>query len=262
MRFCPIFSPRIVLALIGSILGAPVLAQPQTDFYITSRACLAAGLLSPTECRDAFANAEAEFEDSVPVFDDQSACERHFSRCTISFATPSDPTALRFGPAMKGIQVIVTSKDRTVVPVLGGSHPAIQFSARTVLERRDIRSSTRYQEAQARWAAAQRPQEQPTSDPSTWALRGRVDIGRDDAPAQPSLPPLATKLLEWCRQFCEAVTMRADRSHESSPAHPGLFAPHLDAVAQFGEPLATRHFRPLAGARRLVPPRFVHASEG
>src|SRR5215217_7445694 len=126
---------RAALALSGfALLAFPVQAETRTALYVTSRACQTEGLLSAEQCRNAFANAEAEYYDNVPVFDKKEECEKHFRHCAISFAEPPDPKALRFVPAMKGVQVTVNSEqDRMVAPVLESSQSAVNFGRRTVL---------------------------------------------------------------------------------------------------------------------------------
>ncbi len=63
----------------GLILPAlPLRAEPRTAVYVTSRACQTEGLLSPTECRNAFANAEAEYLDGAPVFNTGRAYLKNF----------------------------------------------------------------------------------------------------------------------------------------------------------------------------------------
>lgn len=254
---------RMVLVLLGLVIGAPGLqAEQATGFYLTSRACFAEGLLLPTECRNAFANAEAEFDDAVPVFDDQRECERHFRRCTISFTTLSNPKALRFAPAMKGVQVTVADdKRRTAVPVLNSRHPAIRFAPRVVAERHDERSAVRQQEAQARWTAAQKAEEMPGGEPSTWTPRGRVDHTTDRQTEPPSAL-LEQRLRDWCKRFCAGVTGDPSRGSALAHLHSGLFAPHPDAGAQAGDPLTTCHFRPSDQAAPPAPPRFVRPPRG
>jgi uncharacterized protein YgiB involved in biofilm formation len=255
---------RMVLVVFGLVIGAPGLrAEQATAFYLTSRACFAEGLLSPTECSNAFANAEGLFVAAVPAFDPHGVCARHFRRCTISFTKTPNPKALRFAPAMKGVQVTVTvDKNRTAVPVLNSKHPAIHFASRTVAERQDERSAVRQQEAQARWTAAQKPEEKPVGEPSTWILRGRVDHNTDRPPSEPQSALLEQRLRDWCKRFCARVTGDPSRGSTLAHLHSGLFAPHLDAGAQAGGPLATRHFRPSDRATPSAPPRFVRSPRG
>jgi hypothetical protein len=125
MRGCRASGLRAVLALSSlALVAASVQAKPRISVYITSRACETDGLLSAEQCRNAFANAEAEFNDRAPIFSDQEVCERQFSRCVISFAEPPNPKALRYSPAMSGVQVTVNADlDRIVVPILDSSYP-------------------------------------------------------------------------------------------------------------------------------------------
>jgi hypothetical protein len=190
------------------------------------------GLLTPDECRNAFTNAEAEYNDAVPVFDQQADCEKEFRRCVISFAELAHPsTALRFAPKMKGVQVSVTSaKVRTVVPVLEGGHPAVRFDSRTVLSVQDVRSPLRQQDAQTRWAAFQ----------------GQV---------------LAPKFIEWCKQFCEAFSKQSKSASGPSEPSAGLWSPRVDPGARSYAGIETHRFSPRRPLGPVNQPRFVPRGE-
>jgi hypothetical protein len=245
---------QAVVALSGLMLIPPPLqAEPRTAFYVTSRGCQTDGLLSAGECLNAFANAEAEYFDGAPLFDRQEACEKLFRRCVISFAEPPDPKALRYAPALKGVQVNVSSEhDRTAVPVIDGSHPAVSFGRRTVAQRQDDRSSVKQQDAQARWAAVQRPAKE-----STWVLRGRVDPPNRDTSA-PTHSSLALGLIDWCRRFCGGLPARG---HQAAGPDTGLLAPRPDPGAQVhGEVDPRRFSRPTIPASPRLP-RFVGRDE-
>lgn len=224
---------RVVPALLGIAVVSPAQAETRAAVYVTSRACQADDLLTFDQCRNAFANAEAEFYDNVPVFERQDACEKQFRRCMISFAEPPDPEALRYSPTMRGVQVTVTStRERTVVPVMEARHPAISFSPRTVLTRQDGRSPERQEEARARWATFQAA----AAGESTLALRGSLD----GHPAR-------------CRPFCPKGASGVARP--SAP--PSLFAPRLDGGSRSYEALDTGRFvQPRAPLEDGLP-RFV-----
>ncbi|MBM6584373.1 DUF1190 domain-containing protein [Microvirga sp. BT689] len=244
------------LALSGFVLLAlPLQAETRTALYVTSRTCQTEGLLSADQCRNAFANAEAEYYDNVPVFDGKEQCEKQFRHCAISFAEPPDPKALRYVPAMKGVQVTVSSEqDRMVVPVLESSHPAVSFGRRTVLERQDFRSPVKQQEAQIRWAASQKPQRQ--SDTSTWTLRGPVDVPllRESEP-----PPafLAPKLMTWCIRFCEAFPGRTSKISGANSTGAEFFVPARDVGAQPYEAIEAHRFSPRTSSEPKMLPGFV-----
>lgn len=223
---------RAVLALSGLVLIAPPLrAETRTAIYVTRATCEMEALLTPEECRNAFTNAEAEYNDAVPVFDQQADCKKEFRRCVVSFAEPAPPsTALRFAPKMKGVQVSVTSaKVRTVVPVLEGSHPAVRFDSRTVLNLQDVRSSLKQQDSQMRWAAFQKQ-------------------------------ALAPKFIEWCKRYCDAFSKRGNSASPPSAPNTGLWSPRIDPGARSYASIETHRFsqrRPLdpAGQPRFVPRR-------
>jgi hypothetical protein len=219
MRRCFTYALGAGLTLAGLLLvQSPVRAGPRTAVYVTSRACEAHGLFTEEECRNAFANAEAEFHD---------------------------------------VQVTVASEhERTVVPVLDGSHPAVSFGSRTVLDRRDFRSSLKQQDAQARWAAFQERLESPAS-----TLRGPLDPSFAHAPPEPRLAALAPRLIEWCERFCGPLAGRSNR--EAAPPQPGtsLFSPGLDAGARSYDPGRTRYFSKQSPLSSRPMPRFLHKDE-
>lgn len=248
MRFNPRCGLRAVLALLGLVLiPAALQAKPRSTVYVTTRACQTYGLLSQQECRNAFANAEAEFSENVPVFDEQDECERQFSRCVISFPSIADPKATLFAPMMKGVRITVQSdNDRTVVPVLEGNHSAIQFDPRTILRLQDHRSSLKQQNARNRWIAFQRSQE--FQDAFMPAAQQSME------PQQVSLAP---KLAEWCRRFCEHARAPDMSAPPVIQAHRSLFSPDIDAGAHVQEAADTHRF-----SKRNMPvirsqPRFV-----
>jgi hypothetical protein len=227
------YALRLVLALSGLVIASPPLrAETRAVIYVTRATCEMDGLLNAEECRNAFANAEAEYNDAVPVFDQQADCEREFRRCVISFAELAQPsTALRFAPKMKGVQVsVISAKVRTVVPVLEGGHPAVRFDNRTVTSMQDVRSSLKQEEAQMRWAAFQRQ-------------------------------ALAPKFVEWCKRFCDAITKRDNPASGSSEPSSGLWSPRVDPGARSYASIETHRFsprRPLVSANQ---PRFVPRGE-
>ncbi len=232
MRHAPTYAVRATLVLCGLLISPPIQSATRTSVYVTRGTCQADSLLSMEECRNAFANAEAEFNDNVPVFARQEECEKQFRRCVISFAElPSSSTVLRYVPKMRGVQVSVESEqDRTVVPILDGNHPAVSFGRRSILNPQEFRSPLRQEEARNRWASFQR---------------------------QMAVP----KFIEWCKRFCVALSEdRSQTSLESAPTST-LFKPTIDAGAQAYRPLETHHFRSPSAPVIRVQPRFVPIEE-
>ncbi len=220
---------RAGLLLCGLVSLAPTLqARMRTAIYVTTKACQVDSLLSPEECRNAFANAEAEFNDSAPIFDKQDECEKQFPRCVISFSEPPRFSAeLRYTPKMKGVQVTVISEhDRTVIPVLEARHPAVRFGSRTVVSSQDYRSPLKQQDAQARWAEFQ---------------------------SQLIIP----KLIEWCKRFCLALSDSGKPTPAAGHLSPAFFIPILDAGAQSYDPIETRQFSSATVPIARTQPRFV-----
>jgi hypothetical protein len=253
MQWCQASHFRAAIALSSLALFAPsVQAKPRSAVYVTSRACETDGLLSAEQCRNAFANAEAEFNDRAPIFADKEACERQFPRCAISFAEPPNPKALRYSPAMKGVQVTVDAdRDRTVVPVLEGSHSGVNFNRRTVVSRQDSRIPARQPDGELQQVASAAP-----PDSSTWMLRGTVDS------SVPVLPPsqllsLAPRLAAWCTRFCTGFSGPGPRA--SNPTKPGigLFVPVIDVGARPYETFDTHRFSRTGLPVPRTQPRFV-----
>ena len=253
MQWCQASGFRAAIALSSLALLAPsVQAKPRTAVYSTSRACETDGLLSAEQCRNAFANAEAEFNDRAPIFADKEACERQFTRCAISFAEPPNPKALRYSPAMRGVQVTVEAdRDRTVVPVLEGSPPAVNFNRRTVVSREDSRTRARQPDAGPQQVASAAP-----PDSSTWKLRGTVDF------SVPVLPPsqlssVAPRLAAWCTRFCTGFSGPGPRGPDPSKPGTGLFMPAVDVGARPYETFDTHRFSRTGLPAPRNQPRFV-----
>jgi hypothetical protein len=244
---------RAAIALSSLALLAPsVQAKPRSAVYITNRACETDGLLSAEQCRNAFANAEAEFNDRAPIFADKEACERQFPRCAISFAEPPNPKALRYSPAMKGVQVTVDADlDRTVIPVLEGSHPTVNFNRRTVLSRQDSRTRARQPDAEPQQVASATP-----PDSSTWTLRGTVDS------SVPVLPPsqlssLGPRLTAGCTRFCTGFSGPDPRASDPIKSGSGLFVPAVDVGARAYETIDTHRFSRTGLPVPRTQPHFV-----
>ncbi len=232
MRRGQIHALRAGLMLCSLVSLAPTLeAGTRTAIYITTKACQMNGLLSAEECRNAFANAEAEFNDSAPIFDKQEECEKQFPRCVVSFSEPPrSSTELRYVPKMKGVQVTVTSQlDRTVLPVLEARHPGVSFSARTVVNNQNFRSPIKQQEAQNRWAEFQ---------------------------SQLLIP----KLIDWCKRFCLALSDGGKPTSAGGHLSPAFFAPILDAGARSYELIETHQFSSATVPITRTQPRFVRRS--
>ncbi len=229
MRRGQMHSLRAGLVLCSLFSLAPALqAGVRKANYVTTKACQMDSLLSAEECRNAFANAEAEFNDSAPIFEKQEECEKHFPRCVISFSEPPrSSTELRYTPKMKGVQVTVNSQlDRTVIPVLETRHPAVSFGDRTVVSSQDFRSPIKQQEAQNRWAEFQ---------------------------DQLIIP----KLIEWCKRFCLALSDRGKPASAEVHLSPAFFVPILDVGAQSYDPIETHQFSSATVPITRTQPRFV-----
>jgi hypothetical protein len=232
MRRGQIHALRASLVLCSLVSLVPTLqAGTRTAIYVTTKACQMNSLLSADECRNAFANAEAEFNDSAPIFYKQGECEKQFPRCVVSFSEPPrSSTELRYVPKMKGVQVTVTSQlDRTVTPVLEAMHPAVRFGARTVVSSQDFRSPIKQQEAQKRWAEFQ---------------------------SQLIIP----KLIEWCKRFCLALSDSGKPTAAGGHLSPAFLVPILDAGAQSYDPIETRQFSSATVPITRTQPRFVRRS--
>ncbi|GEO16891.1 hypothetical protein MAE02_45870 [Microvirga aerophila] len=259
MQRCRTYALPAFLALSGLVLDTPASqASTRTATYVTSQACQTQGLLSADECQNAFANAEAEFEDEAPVFDKQDECERHFRRCVISFSgVQQSSKVLRYVPRMKGVRVTVSAQQgRTVVPVLESHHPAVSFSSRTVQDLRDARSPLRQQDSQTRWAAFQRRLEG-----STPALRGTLDGVFHQNTPEPRFASLAPKLIEWCKRFCGSLPVGGHQSLAAPQSGTGLFSPNIDVGPHPEGPVETSRFSRQNASGEQAKPRFVQKSD-
>ncbi|WP_162815765.1 DUF1190 domain-containing protein [Microvirga aerophila] len=181
--------------------GTPVLAQARSVVFATQRACETARLLTQDECRNAFRNAAAEFDDNAPQSRSRSDCESHFGRCMISFAgSPARAGAvgsMRFAPQMRGVEVQVRSgRDKVAVPLLASQHPVVTFSGRPVTRLQDGRSARQQHQAQARWEEFLTRPAEPAPGASTPAFDEAEPSGEGEVPSFPVPKHRLPKLID------------------------------------------------------------------
>jgi len=194
-----------LLVLAGGMAAPNAVGQSLGKRVFSTRAnCETAALLSAEECRNAYANASAELDEKSPRFNARAECEKIFSHCMIA---GFDRKRIEFEPSLRGFEVSVRSAtDKTVVPVVEGDSSSLGFRARTALRPDAGLSNSARQQAQARWAQAQKaraaaealarmPPEAPI--PSAENPNTRLTAAPD---AEPPRPPSARDLAAAARR--------------------------------------------------------------
>jgi hypothetical protein len=150
--------PLTVGLLIDGSATVPALSQSFVETYATLRACEGGGRLSDAECHNAFANAQAEFDEETPRFPRRPDCESVFHHCMIAGFGPAagkKPAAI-FEPTMRAVELhLRSSSDRTVVPLLDGDASGLTFEPRTILRPDTGVSASHRAQVQAAWQARQ-----------------------------------------------------------------------------------------------------------
>jgi len=143
--------PGIALALsVAWASRTPALAQLGTE-YGSRAACERAARFSTDQCANAFANAQAEWDEGTPRFPARAACEARFGRCQIAGISRGKPS---FQPVMDKVIILDRGSNVTVLPVAPKGQPAVvRFSERSIQQRKTERSDRKQQEAQKRWEA-------------------------------------------------------------------------------------------------------------
>lgn len=112
---------------------------PRGSYYYASISrCLSDKKLDPKICRQAAANAEAEFDEKMPAFPKRESCEALYGRgrCSITFQSGlggrRGRSGVAFGARQDGFRITVRSDhDAFVVPV--GPQSVMSFTSRTIL---------------------------------------------------------------------------------------------------------------------------------
>ncbi len=144
-------STALTLATAMFVL-APEPGQAQVGTEYGSRsACERAARLTAEQCANAFANAQAEWDEAMPRFPKREECAKRFGRCQIADMRRGRPS---FQPVMDKVTVLNRGSNVTVVPVAPASTRGVAtFSERSVLQKRTERSERKQAEAQKRWEA-------------------------------------------------------------------------------------------------------------
>lgn len=137
--FLNCFSPNVALAQVGLEYGSRA-------------ACERAARFSTEQCANAFANAQAEWDEGTPRFPTRAGCEARFGRCQIAGISRGKPS---FQPVMEKVLILDRGSNVTVLPVA----PKVQqgqarFAERTIQQRKAGRSDRKQQAAQKRWEAS------------------------------------------------------------------------------------------------------------
>ncbi len=107
---------KLIIALVAALTLAPAAAAaPKT--YFDAAACIADGAHGAAQCRQAYRNARAEFDEKAPRFPTRAACERFFPRCMI--ADIFRHGGVDFMPVMRGF-VFVEGRRSLAAPVAEG----------------------------------------------------------------------------------------------------------------------------------------------
>ena len=143
------------LAALLGLLGLPAChasAQSAGIDYGSRAACERGGRFSADQCANAFANAQAEWDEGTPRFPTRPACEARFGRCQIAGVSRGKPS---FQPVMDKVVILDRGSNVTVLPVAPrGQAGVVRFSERSIQQRRTERSDRKQQEAQKRWEAS------------------------------------------------------------------------------------------------------------
>lgn len=132
-------------------LGYPASAQVGTE-YGSRAACERGARFSTDQCANAFANAQAEWDEGTPRFPTRTACEARFGRCQIAGLNRGKPS---FQPVMDKVIILDRGSNVTVLPVAPrGQAGVVRFSERSIQQRKAERSDRKQQEAQKRWEAS------------------------------------------------------------------------------------------------------------
>lgn len=187
--------------------------------YGSEHACRTGRVLSDSDCRNAFLNAEAELDEKSPRFKTRADCEKAFRRCMIGlpWGAPSrGGKGVYFTPRMNGVRISFSGRERAVVPVVDVEFPNVVFSPRPVSRASTERSAARRAQAQAMW---DNPPPPPADTPTTF---GGADQGPDTSPLRPgemTSYPVSTERLREMRE-AERKYGTPDPSDPSVPRKP------------------------------------------
>ena len=142
--------------------------------FSTSASCALTNFLTAEQCRIGYANALAELDEKSPRFTSRAECEKEFKHCMI---IGFDRKRVEFQPALRGFEVNVRSAtDMTVLPVIDGDSASLGFRVRTTLRPDAGVSLSQRQQAQERWAQAQKARLDAQTAP-TRASEGEINSG-------------------------------------------------------------------------------------
>ena len=179
--------PHYVALSLLATTGIAARASLAQYSYGAEQNCILGGKLTPEQCANAVANAQAEFEEKAPRFPSREACERVFASagCSVGFigaeGWAGKKSGIYFSPRQAGFRVLVSSpSDMTVTPFALG--PRINFSPRSIL-RKDTRINPQIaHDARASWRL------QPSTAVGTFGLATPSASGDNKPPAPPVDP--------------------------------------------------------------------------
>ena len=150
----------IITSAINFVVASSVLAEaPRGSFsFGTEQSCVSDHRFSLEQCRNAAANAQAEFDEKTPRYAKRHECEAVFGvgHCSIGFAGTNGfsgkATGVYFTQRQTGFRIIIRSEnDMTVLPLSGS--PLLSFQPRTILRMQTSRNPHVREEAEKAFKA-------------------------------------------------------------------------------------------------------------
>jgi uncharacterized protein YgiB involved in biofilm formation len=141
----------LALAFLCLVSISTAIAQSAPE-YGSRSACERGARFTTEQCANAFANAQAEWDEGTPRFPTRAGCQARFGRCQIAGISRGKPS---FQPVMEKVVILDRGSNVTVLPVAPKAQQGqARFTERTVQQRKAERSDRKQQEAQKRWEAA------------------------------------------------------------------------------------------------------------
>jgi hypothetical protein len=150
----------IITSAINFVVASSVLAEaPRGSFpFGTEQSCVSDHRFSLEQCRNAAANAQAEFDEKTPRYAKRDQCEVVFGvgHCSVGFAGTrgysGNAAGVYFTPRQTGFRITVRSEnDMTVLPF--SSNPLLSFRPRTILRMQTSRNPHVREEAEEAFKA-------------------------------------------------------------------------------------------------------------
>jgi hypothetical protein len=155
LKAMPALPAGLALGVAACLLAAPqaraAASQLPRPTFATPYLCSQAGRYTPDQCKTAFANAQAEWDETAPRFPSREACMRYFKRCVIG--KPAPGSRVSFLPGFDGVQIQAGPTGSMVVPVFAASGIRPNARPRPIDVLKTERNPQRQRQAQAAWQA-------------------------------------------------------------------------------------------------------------